>query len=350
MRKRRGSAYIFGVVMIAAATTVLLSLSQLAASARQMQRKAEIAYKARLAFDGTTNVMVSDAKIVPVMVNTFKSTNFNGTTTNASAMNNEVAMSKSLSVTGTTIADGQSYRFSTIVGQRSDRRPFHFALYVSDPLVPSQPVITGENGAEGDVYSLGGIVLVGAGHSIGGDLESRGTITAPGVPTAGITLANSVTLGFPSVNFWEYWNARTWTNTGDTTFNGVTFVGINPCYYVFNGDIRINGTIAGKGVIFTRGNVRVRGNMSYASATDAICIVAEGDIVVDSSVTNLVGYFYAGGTMQFDGNKTTVTVSRGSIVCKSLTAPKCTVKVVHDPLIDTTPSVATTLKLPGYWP
>lgn len=350
MSKRRGSAYIFGVVMIAAATTVLLSLCQLAASARQVQRKAETAYKARLAFDGTTNVMVSDAKIVPVMVNTFKSTDISGTTTNASAMNNEVAMSKSLSVTATTNADGQSYRFSTIVGQRTDRRPFHFALYVADTLAPSQPLITGNGGADGDVYSLGGIVLVGAGHNIGGDLESRGTITAPGVPTAGITLANSVALSLPSVNWANYWNARTWTNTGDTTFNGVTFVGVNPCYYVFNGDVRIDGTITGKGVIFTRGNVRVRGNMSYASAADAICIVAEGDIVVDNGVTDLVGYFYAGGTMQINGKKSTVTVTRGGLVCQSLAAPNCTLKVVHDPLIDTTPSVATTLKLPGYWP
>jgi len=350
MRTQRGSAYIFGVVMIAAATAVLLSLSQLAASARQVQRKAESAYKARLAFEGTTHAMVSDAKIVPVMLSTFKNTDVDGTTTSASATNNHVAMANSLVVSGTTVADGQNYRFTTVVGQRKDRRPFHFALYVADPLIPSQPLITGNNGADGDVYAQGGIVMVGAGHSIGGDLESRGTITAAGVPLSGISLPNSVDLSMPTVNWSDYYNARTWLGVGDQTFSSVTFSGSNPCYYVLSGDVRISGAISGKGVIYTSGNVRIRGNTSYAGASSAICIVAKGNIRVESTVTSIVGYLYAGGNIEFDTQNTTVTVTRGGLVCKSLVAPKCSLKIIHDPLIDNTPSVASTLKLPGYWP
>lgn len=366
MKRQRGSALIFVVVMLVATTTVWLATATLTNESAISQRRREAAYQAKIAVDGAIDQLRVDylagsislpytvtRAIGPANCTIVVNDNSGGTNTTVNGTAYSFAATpKSLSIVATTTTGFRTFVDTRVISTPLTALPSYYAIMTTGGITATSPIIAGFNGQNGDIASNGAIVLSNASTQINGDIESASTISNSGTLN-GNAWPNAPSITFPGiVGFWPNVNYSFTQNQNISTgsLNGIAFPTPSIGYWLAycGSDLTFKGTVTGKGSLFVKGTLTISGDVTYSDSISNIAVIVQGDLIVSGGVSNMVGYYYIGGNISFK-NPGGTTVSRGSLVGSTLST-KGTLNITYDPTVYNTPSEGKNLKIPGFWP
>jgi hypothetical protein len=347
MKRQRGSAMLFVLLMTISITSIVVATGDLAYSAVSAQERQENAAKARCAADAAvakaisqvkTNALVTDVEAAVAMPVT--DVLVLSTSTDYSA-----TIPQSIKVSSTSTIEGRPYAATAIVGNRAAPKPSYYALFSNDALSIRDDIAFGSSGSDGDICCNANISLTGSTY-VNGDCEASGTISIPALKVWQNVLPN-----LPTVNF-SMPTRSTYQSAANTTFNTdqvrVLWTFFSPYSLVFiKGKLSLSGVISGVGTIYCTGDVDIAANTSYASSGSRLAIISEGRVTIANTCTSFVGYFYskafkATGTLP-------ATLTQGGIAAQSVDISR-PMTIIHDPAVFTSSTEGVNLKLPGFWP
>jgi hypothetical protein len=349
MRKRRGSAVVMSLILVAAITTVIAADITLTTAGLRFQSSAERQRQAAYAFEGAVVQVVEDFYDDDITVPCSKSYTVGDLTCAVTVADNSANVVRTLKIDGQVAVKGKTYSYSRVVGARHDPSPFAYALAVDKGLDTTQKLITGTGGSKGDVYSGADLLLHSSTNTLNGDAECVKTFHGPYTTVTGDTIEGASALKFPKVKKDDYKAAADVTYTF-ASMNGYSF-GSGGAYYPLiycDSSLFIKGTFSGKGTIFVHGNVTIYASTYYADSNSEVAIICDGDLFFETIVVSAVGYLFAPGNTISQGPMG-VNVTRGSIVTGNLYW-NGTMNVVHDPAVWDSPTEGKKLRLPGMWP
>ncbi len=241
--------------------------------------------------------------------------------------------------------NGDSVKLTKVIkwGQKT---MYDYALCSNATLSPSQVVVTGASGANGDTRVNGNISLP-VSSVINGDAMATGTILG-GIVT-GATTPSSAPLTFPPIDLTYYQTIANRTFSSSQVWSGFTFLTVNEVVYV-QGSITLQaGRISGTGTLVASGSVTIQGNLSYSNATtDKLAVLSTGGLTVSASNVSAVGFYYIHNS---SSNATaTISVTKFKAAGGSLAADQFNLSgpgphtFIHDPAMN--PSLAQQLHLP----
>lgn len=339
--KRRGSAMLFTVVLIAAMTTVIIATLSATSSSLHSQRTVEDTAIARYVIDGAADRIVAEFAAGTLVLPTTKTITVGSQSCTVTATDNSANIQHTIRVDGSLVIRGRSFAETRIVGARKTPNPSYYALFVNSPFTVVGNLTTGLAGTDGDVYGNGLITLSGLSNTVNGNLETTAaTLVAVILTVTGVTAYSVAAVPITPLNPATY-SAQASAFLGNN-LNGYTFpiVGGNYPILYRAGNLSIRGVFRNKGCIFVNGNVTLSANMSYFDANSRISVISTGTINVNF---NGVGYFVGNA---LSTPVTAVTVSRGGIAVSSATI-RGALTVVHDPAIWQDSTEGTRLRLPG---
>lgn len=362
MRKtrERGSISLYVAVCLVSLGMVTGTLVPLAMSygVRTTRRSDEM--RARTAFEAGVAQLKSKSLAMTLVVPSTLSVTMNGASGTVAVAANDAQLAKSLLVTGTMVVKGQSYRYSRVVGARQPS-PFLFAISTKGDANFPKAITLGASGWGGDVFSNGKFTIggAGAGSQINGSLLAVGAISVPsGTTITGQTLTGQATIAWPTPTASNYQSAATTqlmsgnglvvftnANLSAVTFPSWSFSGGYAMWY-YGGNVTLSGTISGRGTLFVKGNLTISGNLRYATSSDEIAIVVQGDVNVQNGASLLDGYYFVGGN--FNAPQP-FSLTRGGIAATNFATPQ-PFSVVRDDAVMNDTNEAVRLRLPYYWP
>jgi hypothetical protein len=351
MRRQRGSAMLLVVVFLSAITTVLVAAAGLSSNALKVQTRREEAAITQSAFDGAVDQVMCDYSAGTLSLPNTRNATIGGLTVAITVVDNNSVIPHTLKVDGTLSLNGRSYVYSRVVGARKTPSPFYYAVMTNSSTTLTFPLVTGAGSANGDVCINGSGTFILSGTTINGDLECTGTFTPGSLDIKGSLMTGLTAVPFPTPTRANYSAVATASLAGGSTVGNYTFAaagaGMYKVLYV-GGNATISGSFTGQGTVYVAGNVTISSNVTYGSAASCVAIIAEGSITVNSTATNLAGYYYCNGNFTTLGIPTK-TVTRGGITCQQLVLSGG-LNVQGDPWVWNTPSEGYRLRLPGMWP
>jgi hypothetical protein len=347
MRRRRGSAILFVMIMLVIMTGVTLTYASLSNATRTMETRREQAVIARLAFDGATLKAAYDAGMARISYPSTQQEVVGASTCSVTISDNSTNLSHSLSMTSTLSALNRTYSDSRVTALKMPESQFFYCLATNTTTNLGSNITLGSAGSNGDLYCTGTLALSGN-DTLNGDVEATGSVAQNSATVTGTIFGNSSSIPLPAPSSGNYASFSI-LNLLNLLFgnhiSGETFLTSYSVIYC-QGSTTINGTFTGKGIIFILGDVTVNGQMTYSSPTDELAVIATGNVTIQNSNSNIVGYWYCGGTFSASSN---LTLTRGCIVTNSLSTSGA-FTANYDPTIWNTPGEANRMKLPGFWP
>lgn len=358
--RQRGSVLLYVVVILVSMGLLTAAIVPLAASYGERTTRRNDELRARLAFEAGVAQVKSQSLAMTLAVPATLSVAAGGVTGTLTVAANDAQLAKSLLVTGTMLRNGQTYRYSRVIGARQPS-PFIFAVMSKADLNLPKAVTLGANGWGGDVFSNGKLTVgpAGAATVVNGNLAAVGTVNAaPGTTVTGRTLTGQTAIAWPTLSASNYSSAagslvasgKGTTFYTSTTLTSVTFtswltVADYNVWYCSN-NLTVKGTISGKGTIYVAGNLTISGNLRYASSSDEVAFIVAGTVTVNSGVDTIDGFYFSNGNFT---DQKDLTVSRGALVVSSYNTDKG-LNIVRDDAVLNDEREAYRLRLPYYWP
>ncbi len=311
--------------------------------------------RARLAFEAGVATIRSQSLAMTLVVGSTLNVSVNGVTGTLTTANN-AALANTLLVTGTMIRNGLSYRYSRVIGARQPA-PYSFAFF-SNTNASLKKATLGASGADGDIFSNGTLTLQSGGSIVNGNMMAVGTLSPGSSTVTGRQLTGQTAIVWPSVLTTTYLTETTAVSLSGygaiyllpTTFNSVAFPSsaYQGKYYIdfFTLDLSLSGSMSGKGTLYVAGNLTITGNLSYSNSSSEVAIIVKGNVTVNSSVSNVQGYIFCGGTFSHGQD---LVMSRGAVVTNAYSTTK-DITIVRDDFIRDNNDEAVRLRLPYYWP
>jgi hypothetical protein len=324
---------------------MMLSYSTLSTASVTTETRREQSVLAQYLFDGATLKAAEDAGSGAITVPNVVNESVGAYTVAISISDNGSSLAHSLAQSSAISLHGRMYSDSRITALKTPLSPFAYSLAVNSSVNLGSSNVTGSSGSNGDVYCNGNLDT-GSGSAINGDAEATGSINVGSHSTiTGQATSSANTIPFPTVTSSNYLSLGSLLGS---LLGGHTF---SPSYEVEykNGAIlpvSMQGTFSGKGIIFIVGNLNITNDTSYSSSTDDVLIIVTGNVTVESGASNIVGYFYCGGTFTCSSH---LTVTRGAIAANAFNAAS-SLTINYDPTIWTTIGEANRMKMPGFWP
>lgn len=347
--RRKGSAMIFAVVLVASMTTAIIATVWLTSSAVRSEHKLEDQTRTRYALEAACEQVAQDSAAGTLAtLPTTKTVNVNGVSCALTITDNSSSIPHTIKVAATMTWHGVSVTDSKVIGNRKAPSPFYYALFVNNGATYTGTLTTGSAGANGDVYFNGSTVLTGLGSTVNGDFETTGTVTLGTTSVTGSYLNQASTITFPTVTATNYSTVANQTVTKGS-LNGATFSTTTGSYYLIycSTSATISGSFTGKGTVFVNGNATISGPISAANSSSRVAIIASGNLIFSSSGPHSA-YFYAGGSMTLPLGG--VTVSKGGLVVGSLSTLTSPITVTNDPSVWLDSTEGTKHRLPGLYP
>ncbi len=347
MRREKGGAMVFVLMLLAGVAVLLLATSSLtsASLSRQQRREADAATKN--AFDGITDLVVARVQSGAItgaspLSGTVGTVPYEGTVVDDSAANPHT-----WKVSATLTYKGRPYTYSRVIPKVVVPSPYTYAIFAEPSLSFNSRVVTGANGENGDIGSNGALSLV-SGSTVNGNVEApavsadgsliQGTIFSSGSPITVPAFDGALRLKYLAAN------PQPVTRLIEKNLD----LGNNEFWYA-EGNYSISGSLKGKGTVFVDGNLEINHHLRYSSSSDCVAFVVTGNITLtQSDAKDLCGYFYCGGNFE-SKNLIERNLLRGSIVTKGNFVADALFTATNDPLIWKFPQEAKNLKLPGYW-
>lgn len=311
--------------------------------------------RARLAFEAGVATIRSQSLAMTLVIGSTLNVSVNGVTGTLTTANN-AALANTILVTGTMARNGLSYRYSRVIGTRQPA-PYAFAFF-SNTNAALKKATMGAGGADGDIFSNGTLTLQSGGGIVNGNMMAVGALSPGSSTVTGRQLTGLSTITWPTVLTTTYLTETTAASLVgygaiyllNTTFNSAVFPSTpyQGKYYIdfFTFDLSLSGSMTGKGTLYVAGNLTITGDLTYSNSSSEVAIIVKGNVTANSSVNNLQGYIFCGGT--FSHSKDLV-ISRGAVVTNAYSATK-DLTIVRDNFIRDNNDEATRLRLPYYWP
>lgn len=342
---QRGSVALAAIVALVVVFIIGLGLLTLGGNARLSGKRAmRLSGAQAMASSGVEygywQVMFNNQTLPYTTSRSLGSGSFSVTVTDNSA-----SLAGTMKIVSTGAQSGDRVK-TTKVMKWGQKTIYDYALCSNTTFSPSQAVVTGASGANGDTRANGSISLP-ASSVINGDVLATGTITGGSV--TGATTRVGAPLTFPALDLAHYQSIANRTYNSSQMWNGFTFLASNEVVYV-NGDIVLNGgSISGTGTLVASGSILIQGNLSYLfPATDKAAMLSAGGLSATASGVSVVGFYYIHNS---SSNATvTVTASKFKIASGSLAADQFILQgagphtFIHDPAMNS--SLAQQLHLP----
>jgi hypothetical protein len=350
MRRKRGSAILWVMMMVVSIAAIALVAAELGMSSI----RDTIRYLDKASVDQAWQAMCSkiDADEAGGQLTTLPATyslSMNGVTGTVNVADNSGQILNSNLVSATlTTTDGRSFVESSILSKEQIPNMFQYAIFSDSDATGGNAANTGSAGTLGDVFVIGSFSPNGS-SIINGIAASTGTTTSNGATITGGTISGaSAPCSWPTVNGATYLSAST-TNYGSSqSFANYTFPTVSagssyPLVYIA-GNLSIGGVITNTGTFYVTGTVSVTSNMSFANGNSHLAIITPNSMNITN---NMVGYVYCGGTFLYGSSG--VTVSPGSVAASAFNFKK-SASTVLDPFVKSSSGNGTLMHLPGLWP
>lgn len=347
--KRRGSAMIFAVVLVASMTTAIMATVWLTSASVRSERIYEDQVRMRYALEAVSEQIGQDyAAGTLAALPTTRTTTVNGSVCSITVTDNSGNIARTMKVTATITLHGRSITDSKIVGMRKAPSPFVYALFVNNGATYTGTLTTGSSGSNGDVYFNGNTTLTGLGSTINGDFESTGSISIGTATVTGNTLLNASAIPFPTVLNTNYSAVANQTVTAGS-LNGATFSATSGNYYLIycsRTAVTVSGTFSGKGTVFVNGNLTVNAPITVANSSSRVAIIASGSITFTHSGPHNAYFYGSSVSLPLTG----VTISKGALVVGQLSTLTAPITISNDPAVWTDLTEGTKHRLPGLFP
>lgn len=253
---------------------------------------------------------------------------------------------RSYDITITGQVAGQSFQKTVRIGNRKSH-PAFFALWTkkiySDSLLATTVV--------GSAYFGDDATFTGS-WSVNGDLLVAGVVSGLGTPTVQDNFLKGVrTKEFtdpPMPPLKAAATALSGGSKGDFTFTGLDSDGYYPCWKRDANFSLSGGTLTGKGTVVIDGNLSINGNYSYGTAGSRVVFIVNGDLNVNTLVTQIVGTYYVKRKIKLNG--VALTIPRGNLCGKeTLERALCALDITQDTIFLQDEGEALSHRMPGYW-
>ncbi len=350
-RSLRGSAYLYVVACVGMMGTVLVAMVPLVNQARTTETRRLQRVKQDLAEESLIQQTMAEAKIAPIIANSTRTLNVNGAAVTVTVTDGSDVVANSLKLVGSAVISGRTHNFTRFIGKGNSATPYSYAIYCANDMLQPITLVTGANGANGDVFCNGGIDIKTSGNVINGNVSAKKTVKFTGVTVTGSSIDNAADVPLPSVSGANYALNAQYSMMGSSGVStGATFGpmvnGHYPIYYI-TGDVNFQGPITGKGVVYVTGNVTISGNMTYTNSSSQVAVIVAGNVTIAPTVSQIVGIVYVGGT--FVSQSPDLNMTRGSIVAKFINSGP-TLRATRDNFLLASSTEGTKLCLPGFWP
>ena len=349
MRRQRGSAMIFAVVLVVSMTTVIGATVWLSSSLVRDERIFEDQTRMQYAIDGAVEQAAQDYTAGTLAaLPTTKSVTINGVSCSLTITDNSANIPHTMSIASSATYKGKTISNTRVIGMRKAPSPFYYAMFVNGGLTSSATVTTGSSGSNGDVYANGAVSLTGTGNSIGGDLESTSTQSIGTTTVSGMQYPSASAITFPTVLASNYSSVANQT-VSKGSLTGATFSSTTGAYwliYCSSSSVSISGTFTGKGTIFVNGNATISGAITLGNSSSRVAIIASGTLSFTSSGPHSA-YFYGGTCTLPTGG---ITISKGALVVSSLSTTNQPITITNDNSVWLSSSEGTNHRLPGFYP
>ncbi|RYG22754.1 hypothetical protein EON82_16160 [bacterium] len=285
-------------------------------------------------------------------VGTIRSLTLNGVDATVTVTDGSAAVGKSLLITGTATANDTKLSIARYVGTTKSLTPFGYALYCFNDLSHGGKIVTGSNGADGDVFCNGKIVLTAPGTIINGDVSAKGIISlAADASVTGTRYQNASSIALPSASGLNYTTAASYTSLfAATSTTGLTFGSeVNGHYQIYNyvSNLSLRGPITGSGVVYVAGDLYVTGDITYATPDSKVSFIVQGQVIFRSDCSSAVGIYYVKD--QLISESADLNITRGILAATKITSG-VSIRVTRDNTVRDSSSEGAKLCLPGYWP
>ncbi len=347
MRRQRGSAILFVVVLIGAITTILLATATITNNARVVQTRREDAVAASLALDGLIAQASADNLAGTLVLPTTRSLTLNAATCAVTITDNSVSKAYTMKLIGTTTVHGRTFSINKVVSSPFTASPFFYALFTNSSVTIPITLTTGSGGSNGDIASNGNITLTSSGTQINGDIDVVGVCNPNSADVQGAIWTGAPTIPYPALSTATYSAAK--TSGAGSTLNSYAFSSGASYELLYRGSgMNLQGTFSGNGTVCVNGDLSITGDVSYANSSSHVVFLVKGNISVGLLVHNISGYYFCTGSfsaLSLFGK----SLVRGGLVCNSFSTTGG-LTINYDTYIWDTPSEAAKLKIPGFWP
>lgn len=345
MKRQRGGAMLFVLIMVGLMTVAILASVELGTSAATTIGRQESDARARYAFEGAVQVFLSEFRKGIKTLPSQSVYTVGDLKVDLKATDDSANKPHTIRFQGTTTIAGRSYQFVDITGDRLDPTPLDYALFVNGAVTINKAVTLGSAGTLGDMSVNGSVTAIATPFVVNGDLETTG-MTAPTATVTGNVLTGETALTFTTPNSLDYLTAALLSLTSNSLTNYL-FPSTVPYPLLYRlGNLDLKGTITGKGTIYATGTVNITGDLTYADANARLVVIAGTGITLQSAAKNVSGMFYTSGTFRNDGD---TVISPGAVAAGALSM-NGTLTITHDPALWNDRSEAVKHRVPGFWP
>ncbi len=344
--RQRGSVILIVLVLVSATAVIVIAAADLTISAMAGQWRRYHQIHAQYVADAAVEWVQAKRKAGTLALPANQNLTIDGSQVNIVVSDNSVSLKRSLRVEITVQEGGLTFKKARVVGDGIVPKHFYYALGSNDQFQVSSSLTTGAGGRLGDIFCNDKLTVSALGVTVNGDLEVVGTLS--GSPTVTGTVWNPCpSITFPLVNSGDYFVGAIPVLVAD--INGWTFTPTVLDYETLYapGNANLSGTYAGKGVIFVANDIKIVGDVRYADNNSVMAVIALNSITVESNVTHIDGYYFAG--QKLTSNPANLTLGRGAIVAKKIDL-KGVLTATYDPWVWNDPEEGKRLKLPGFWP
>lgn len=344
--RQRGSAILIVLVLVSATTLIVIAAADLTISAMTGQWRRFHQVHARYAADAAVEWVQSKRRAGTLALPAHQSLTIDGAQVEVAVSDNSVSLKRSLRVEITVQEGGLVFKETRIVGDGIVPKYFYYVLASNNPFTVNNPLTTGSAGRLGDVFCNANANITTLGVTINGDLEVVGSLSGS-ASVSGSVWNPCPSIAFPTVNAINYAIGAIPVLMAD--INGWSFTPSVVDYETLfaPGDANLRGTYSGKGVIFVADDITIVGNVRYLDDNSVMAVIALDTITVESGVSHIDGYYFAG--QKFTSDSPNLTLGRGAIVAHRFDL-KGALTATYDPWVWNDPEEGRRLKLPGFWP
>jgi hypothetical protein len=352
-RAQRGSVLVYILVLTIAMATVVLTIVSLSGFHYNQVVHGEHAVRAQYAFEGAVNTTRYTMENTPQTFPNTTNLTIGSFTVATTTSDNNGTLAKTVQIALSTSRWNRTFTDTVVIGNCapiSSPTLWNYAVTMNSTTALPHHLSTSDSldGTGAKVYANQNFSA-----TANGTLNGNLYLTGPGpadsnaVMGAGYTKNyNQGVLPWPQLSNVRYKKAATTVyNTGQTISNPTAASG-TPLIYV-NGDLHIKGNLNGTLTYYATGNIYLDDNINDTSGTDALVLITPNTIYSATASKSYAAYMFCDTFMIRD----VVTVSRGSIACRAFDwSNSKDVNVTYDPTIKQSPSLGTSLHMPGLWP
>lgn len=342
MKRRRGSALVFVVIVVFSITSVVLVTAKLssASATEYTNRLQEAQFKSMS--DGVVAQVKSDSYLNTITTGTRNTAYDRGSVTTTVAQHPTLPRAYLLNIVSQ-IGD-RTFAETKVIGNRAKPNPTYYGLWVGAAYSDSAL----NTNVTGSAYFASMSTLSGA-WTVSNDFLTGGTATLSLGSTVGghyLTAVRAQTM--PISTAANYAGGTALGNTATNLTFGAESGGFYPVFSKGTGNLTLSGgTISGRGTVFVAGNLNINGNYNYADASSRVVFIVKGRITFGTLVTQAAGTYLAETQMSLSG--VSLTVPRGNLCTNgAFNRLLCAVNVTQDTAFLDSPGEAAKHRLPGF--